>query len=674
MTSEVQQVLRFWFDGDQHETHRAKWFPADGSERQQQTDAQVAQQFGDLLTRAEAGELENWRHDSVDACVALILVLDQLSRHVYRDRNDATNLEQLKRNDAHVLAIVEQDLLPNRWHETLPVPRFVFALMPLRHSPTPERLHDVLAAIEARRRLQGQHGELLEKFRRTTTGRLQHLRGGPEKETTTRISDDDILEREFMETDEHDMARNRLYRAMDEYLTQMKAREHSHLAVSLSGGVDSMVVAYLLHKLSEKHGGFTTVAVHLDYGNRAKSTAECDYVHRWCERFGIVFHVRRIDEVKRATTKRDDYERISREIRYSTYADVLEKYNAPGMCFGHHRGDVQENVISNMMKGLSLLNLNGMAASSIVNGVRIWRPLLDFDKDAIFEFAHRYGVPYFKDTTPNWSTRGKLRNHLVPLLRDMYGDGFLNNLSALGAESTQCAELVDSQVLAPIMESVGQSEVAVWVDCGLLSDQPFFVWKEVFRQVCHSIMGNSMVREKPLHELIQKLERLENGPIGKAKHKNKDAEVGSWVTLKKGNRSFLTKDKKLVIFRDRFFPRKVYVAAQHPITAGESYEFGPWTVHTELLDGTHATVQELRDCKPLTVWDLVHANGLSYVFPNAPQLVIDCDSRFHVLRAIEKVITDAMPIVSSCGAFDDVSAGDVTSKWVHVTMRYNNTQ
>ncbi|OWY92577.1 TRNA(Ile)-lysidine synthetase, partial [Phytophthora megakarya] len=408
------------------------------------------------------------------------------------------------------------------------------------------------------------------------------------------------------------------------------------------------------------------VAVHLDYGNRAESAAECDYVRRWCERFGIIFHVRKIDEVKRATTRRDDYEKISREIRYSTYAEVMEQYNIPGMCFGHHRGDVQENVISNMMKGLSLLNLNGMQASSIVNGVRIWRPLLDFDKDVIFDFAHRYGIPYFKDTTPKWSTRGKLRNHLVPLLSDMYGEGFLNNLSALGAESTQCAELVDSQVLAPIMKSVGQSEVAVWVDCGLLSDQPFFVWKEVFRQICHSIMGNSMVREKPLHELIQKLERLDAGPVGKAKHKNKDAEVGSWITLKKGNRSFLTKDKQLIIFRDQFFPRKPYIGSQFPIVAGNSYSFGPWSVQTELLDVNDPKVHELRDHKPLTVWDLVHANGLSYVFPNAPQLVIDCDSRFHILRAIEKVITDAMPIVSSIGAFDNA-----TSEWVHVTLSYS---
>ncbi|CEG43323.1 trna-lysidine synthetase [Plasmopara halstedii] len=662
---EAHEVLRYWFGSDQAESYQTKWFPSDGSDKQKATDSEIKAQFRSLLGRAETGELESWRDTSPDTCVALILVLDQFSRHVYRDRSIATNREQLARNDIHALAIVEQNLLFKCWHKNLPVPHFVFALMPLRHSPTPERLHDVLASIEARNQLHEQHKDLLNKFRRTTTGRLQHLRGDFEIEST-KVPDDDILERSYIETDESEMHKHRLYRIVDNYLTLMKASEYTHLAVSLSGGVDSMVVAYLMHKLKVKHGDFTIVAVHLDYGNRPESKAECDYVQRWCERFGMIFYKRRIDEVKRATTRRDDYERISRTIRYSTYAEVMKKYQIPGICFGHHRGDVQENVISNMMKGLSLFNLNGMHASSIVNGVQIWRPLLDVDKDVIFEYAHRYGVPYFKDTTPKWSTRGKLRNHLVPLLRDMYGDGFLNNLSALGAESTQCAEVVHQQVLSPIMNSVKQSQVAVWLDCGLLSDQPLFVCKEVFRQVCHSLMGNSMIREKPLLELIDKLNRMQNPLSRKIKHKNKEAELGSWVTLKKGNRSYLTKDKQLIIFRDQFFPQTRYIAHSFPIHVGKSYQFGPWKLQTQLLDGDHTTVQTLSKRDPWTIWDLVHANGISYVLLNAPQFVINCNSRPDMLRRIEKVITDNMPIVTSVGAFDVAIPA-----WVHVTLTYS---
>jgi tRNA(Ile)-lysidine synthase TilS/MesJ len=67
----------------------------------------------------------------------------------------------------------------------------------------------------------------------------------------------------------------------------------------------------------------------------------------------------------------------------------------------------------------------------------------------IFDFAHRYGVPYFKDTTPHWSTRGKLRNSLLPLLDEMYGDGFLNHLSALATESAQLSELAVHSLFEP---------------------------------------------------------------------------------------------------------------------------------------------------------------------------------------------------------------------------------
>ena len=64
-----------------------------------------------------------------------------------------------------------------------------------------------------------------------------------------------------------------------------------------------------------------------------------------------------------------------------------------------------------------------------MNGVSIWRPLLPFTKEQIYDFAHRYGVPYFKDTTPHWSTRGHLRNELVPLLSSTHLPSSLRKLN-----------------------------------------------------------------------------------------------------------------------------------------------------------------------------------------------------------------------------------------------------
>ena len=42
-------------------------------------------------------------------------------------------------------------------------------------------------------------------------------------------------------------------------------------------------------------------------------------------------------------------------------------------------------------------------------GVTSQRPLLSLRKPAIMAWGRKYGVPYFKDSTPAWSVRGKLR-------------------------------------------------------------------------------------------------------------------------------------------------------------------------------------------------------------------------------------------------------------------------
>lgn len=63
-------------------------------------------------------------------------------------------------------------------------------------------------------------------------------------------------------------------------------------------------------------------------------------------------------------------------------------------------------------------------------------------------------MPYFKDSTPSWSTRGKLRRQLLPLLLDMYGDGCLRNLSSLARDSDEAHQMVTRTVYSPFFEYV----------------------------------------------------------------------------------------------------------------------------------------------------------------------------------------------------------------------------
>lgn len=75
------------------------------------------------------------------------------------------------------------------------------------------------------------------------------------------------------------------------------------VAVSLSGGVDSMALCRALVHLRPLYG-FEVMGIHIDYGNRHESGREADFVEGWCQRHGVAFHKRAISEVRRSGRSR----------------------------------------------------------------------------------------------------------------------------------------------------------------------------------------------------------------------------------------------------------------------------------------------------------------------------------------------------------------------------------
>jgi Bacterial protein of unknown function (DUF924) len=81
--SRAEDVLQFWFGGDMHTNYKTKWFPDGSAETQRKADETVSALFGSLFTSAVSGELVDW-NKGLRSTVALIVVLDQFSRHIYR--------------------------------------------------------------------------------------------------------------------------------------------------------------------------------------------------------------------------------------------------------------------------------------------------------------------------------------------------------------------------------------------------------------------------------------------------------------------------------------------------------------------------------------------------------------------------------------------------------------
>eukprot|EP00051_Salpingoeca_urceolata_P022630 m.373220 g.373220 ORF g.373220 m.373220 type:complete len:242 (+) comp19996_c0_seq28:256-981(+) len=134
-------VLRYWCGGDPATNAKHKWFASVGSLQQTRMDAEVTEQYSDLLAKAERGELEQW-HNSPRTLAALIIVLDQFSRHIHRSHRS-----RVDENDKRALALA-QKLVAAGWLQSLEPEVYVFALMPLRHTPTIDRLRCVMDLVD----------------------------------------------------------------------------------------------------------------------------------------------------------------------------------------------------------------------------------------------------------------------------------------------------------------------------------------------------------------------------------------------------------------------------------------------------------------------------------------------------------------------------------------------
>uniref|UniRef100_A0A6B2KYV1 tRNA(Ile)-lysidine synthetase n=1 Tax=Arcella intermedia TaxID=1963864 RepID=A0A6B2KYV1_9EUKA len=629
--------MQLWFGGDLNENYE-KWFTT--GEAQKVLDLFIAEKYTELLKKAEAESLAHWKNHP-ESYVALIVLLDQFSRHIYRN----SNREQIKVNDEVALRY-SKEFISRNWHKSVSLAKHVFVLMPFRHCAhdVDNNLKYVLQQLEEREKMTTDDVRLLDRFKKMTQRKLYDapLRKKVDQNT-------EILEFYPFDADESDILQNKLVRTMHDFLQDRYEPEHKYTIISLSGGVDSMCILKCLLLLAPKFK-YKVIAIHIDYANRPESGLEATYVEEWCKKFDVIFRKRVISEVTRGITDRELYEKESRRIRFEFYRSVLNEFQTDsGICLGHHKGDEQENIITNIMKGReSILNLSGMSPESIIEGVKVWRPCMPHPKSVIYDFSHKYGIPYFLDTTPVWSNRGKVRNHLQPLLGDIFGFGYLNNLSALGEDSKELSELLTATVFKPVWETIKRTEVGVWFNIKDHRTKPKLFWKETMRYIFYS-MGVSTVRDKSMGHFMK---RMGEG----------FAKEGVWVSLKLENPALFFEDS-LIIFRSSFFPSTSYFTNKSTIEVSPTdpqtvVTFGPWTVTL-----TPVPVSEFHQ-NELSIWDVL-SGSVSYYIRNSTAYQIDSNSKPKPFRAIPKNMTLFMPIViNSTWNVED-------EKCIKVTLNYS---
>ena len=256
------------------------------------------------------------------------------------------------------------------------------------------------------------------------------------------------------------------------------------IAISLSGGLDSMV---LLHAFKQNTDA-ELFAFHLDYSNRVESADEARFLKRYCEKNGVTLFTEQITGMTRLNTRRCTYEKETRKIRFHNYRSLLQQHTeCNGIHLAHHKDDIAENIFTNVLKNSHHDDLAVFKPSNIIDGVKIVRPFLGIKKERLFMYADHFKVPYFKDTTPEWSCRGQMRNEIFPKLKDCFGDQFTQNLLNFDKELS-CSNTLLSELMKNYKAHIKVGNIVTLnVALGHTQNMPIYFWTLIFNNFCEKM-------------------------------------------------------------------------------------------------------------------------------------------------------------------------------------------
>ena len=428
-------LYEYWF------SHPHVWFDASPSD-----DAEISKLFADQLYPDQDPDehmlLLLLAGFSIKDLLSMIILFDQVPRHVFRGEQAAhivTHYLQtaIEYADIMLSAIDESDLSDDEW---------IFAVLPYRH----QKIHIDRILQEAWRRLDARGSPRIRSFVRATYTRsippmfhTDFTSGFTFKRDPTFSKEPygSVLEDEVVEVSKPRCDLKLLH----------NLRSLSNVVLSLSGGVDSMVCMHLLQQ-----NEIPFVAVHINYSNRGEANAiEEAFVRKWCEFHAVDLVVRRFDEINRPRCMKHDlremYETYTKKGRFDAYRIACP--NSPiNVVMGHHLDDAFENILNNVASGSKIRNLNGMTEVAEIDGLIVHRPLLRYRKSDVFDYAHAHGIPYFKNTTPDWVQRGIIRNTLIPTI-ERWNPEFVPALVRLSGEVTEaygalaaCTKCVDQDL------------------------------------------------------------------------------------------------------------------------------------------------------------------------------------------------------------------------------------
>lgn len=194
-------------------------------------------------------------------------------------------------------------------------------------------------------------------------------------------------------------------------------KQGDHLAIALSGGIDSVVLLHILAELSGQLP-FTLSAVHVNHGISNNAMLWSKFCCNLCRAYGIPIYVAYLKVKKQSG---GSLEAIAREERYRIFSQIQADY----MVLAQHLDDQAETLLLQLFRGAGIKGLSAMPfvrKQFSDSAPQILRPLLEISRNRIELYAQQNQLNWINDESNDSTTfnRNFLRHEVLPVLKKRY--------------------------------------------------------------------------------------------------------------------------------------------------------------------------------------------------------------------------------------------------------------
>lgn len=514
MTMHFRDIYKTWFENKKY------WF-----DKKQEYDILLCDTYFENIKNHKELNIDSLENDK-EIQIGAIIAYDQLPRHYDRLYPNVIDCNEYSKQASYISLKYLQSIYNEKSQNDITIEEWCFILMPFRHLQDVEKIKNsanfmIMKYINATKTelqknicknfiyhsIKSIYPKITEKCIMSQT-----------KDNDTDENKDlqweqfnnllDFCPNKKMNFDISNYTNNNIVREFVKELKNIDV-DNTNVIVSLSGGVDSCTCLFLMKYFYPKHN---YVAVFINYNNRKESPEEVKFVKKFCNVLGVKCFHRKVTEISRNDCHknglRDIYESLTKDIRFDTYRQIsnMNKDMKHVVLLGHNKDDCFENIITNISAKHNYNNLSGTEHMVSIDNIQFWRPVLNVRKAEIIEFAHKTHIPYLIDSTPKWSTRGKIRDNVLKSLQDINPD-IINSYFALQDHIKENDDIVRNYILPNILNKIKKEKEVYSIE---FSKQELIcvhnIWKSIFKE----IFDNNVISYKSTQQFIDYLNRFKN--------------------------------------------------------------------------------------------------------------------------------------------------------------------